>query len=124
VVGTAVTQLCDREVSRTGLTEREATKAGFEHDAVTIESTSRAGYYPDHGDIKVKFVTERRSGRLLGAQMVGRGGAKRIDVVATALTARMTVEEMTALDLSYAPSFSPVWDPVLVAARKAAERLS
>jgi NADPH-dependent 2,4-dienoyl-CoA reductase/sulfur reductase-like enzyme len=124
VVGTAVTQLCDREVSRTGLTEREATQAGFEHDAVTIESTSRAGYYPEHGDIKVKFVTERRSGRLLGAQMVGRGGAKRIDVVATAITAGLTVEQMTALDLSYAPPFSPVWDPVLVAARKAAERLS
>jgi NADPH-dependent 2,4-dienoyl-CoA reductase/sulfur reductase-like enzyme len=124
VVGTAVTKLCDREVSRTGLNEREATQAGFEYEAVTIESTSRAGYYPGHGEIKVKFVTERRSGRLLGAQMVGRGGAKRIDVVATAITAGMTVEQMTALDLSYAPPFSPVWDPVLVAARKAAERLS
>ena len=124
VVGTAVTKLCDREVSRTGLTEREAAQAGFEFDAVSIDSTSRAGYYPDHGEIKVKFVTERRSGRLLGAQMVGRGGAKRIDVVATAITMGMTVEQMTALDLSYAPPFSPVWDPVLVAARKAAERLS
>ena len=104
--------------------QREAAHAGFEFDAVTIDSTSRAGYYPEHGEIKVKFVTERRSGRLLGAQMVGRGGAKRIDVVATAITMGMTVEQMTALDLSYAPPFSPVWDPVLVAARKAAERLS
>jgi NADPH-dependent 2,4-dienoyl-CoA reductase/sulfur reductase-like enzyme len=125
VVGTAVTKLCSLEVARTGLTEREATDAGFEFEAVTIESTSRAGYYPDAGQLKVKFVAERQSGRLLGAQIVGReGAAKRIDVVATALTARMSVEAMTALDLSYGPPFSPVWDPVLVAARKAAERLS
>ena len=61
---------------------------------------------------------------MLGAQIVGReGAAKRIDVLATALTAGMTVEDITALDLSYAPPFSPVWDPVLIAARKAAERI-
>jgi NADPH-dependent 2,4-dienoyl-CoA reductase/sulfur reductase-like enzyme len=125
VVGTAVTKLCSLEVARTGLSEREAAAAGFVFEAVTIESTSRAGYYPDPGQLKVKFVAERRSGRLLGAQIVGReGAAKRIDVVATALVAGMTVEEMTALDLSYAPPFSPVWDPVLVAARKAADRLA
>jgi pyruvate/2-oxoglutarate dehydrogenase complex dihydrolipoamide dehydrogenase (E3) component len=69
----------------------------------------------------VKLLAERRSGRLLGAQIVGEeGAAKRIDVVATALHAEMTVEQMTHLDLSYAPPFSPVWDPVLVAARRAA----
>jgi NADPH-dependent 2,4-dienoyl-CoA reductase/sulfur reductase-like enzyme len=122
VVGTAVTKLCSLEVARTGLSEREARLAGFEFEAATIESTSRAGYYPEPGRLTVKFVVERRSGRLLGAQIVGReGAAKRIDVVATALTAGMTVEEMTALDLSYAPPFSPVWDPVLIAARKAAD---
>lgn len=70
----------------------------------------------------VKMLAERRTGRLLGAQIVGRrGSAKRIDVAATALFNRMTVEEMTTLDLAYAPPFSPVWDPVLVAARKAAD---
>lgn len=125
VVGTAVTKLCSLEVARTGLSEREATQAGFEFVTATIESTSRAGYYPDPGQIKVKLVAEQRSGRLLGGQLVGReGAAKRIDVLATALTAGMTVEEMTGLDLSYAPPFSPVWDPLLVAARKAAERLA
>ena len=74
--------------------------------------------------ITVKLVTERRSGRLLGGQIVGReGAAKRIDILATAITAGMTVEQMTALDLSYAPPFAPVWDPLLVAARKATEAL-
>ena len=73
----------------------------------------------------MKLVTELRSGRLLGGQIVGReGAAKRIDILATAITAGMTVEQMTALDLSYAPPFSPVWDPVLIAARKAAEAVA
>jgi len=68
----------------------------------------------------VKMLAEYRTGRLLGVQIVGRdGAAKRVDVAAVALTAGMTVEAMTALDLGYAPPFSPVWDPVLVAARKA-----
>ena len=125
VVGTAVTKLCSLEVARTGLTEVEAAGAGFDFHAVTVDSTTRAGYFPGTQPIRVKLVAERRSGRLLGAQIVGReGAAKRIDVFATALTAAMTVEEMTALDLSYAPPFSPVWDPVLVAARKAAEAVA
>jgi pyruvate/2-oxoglutarate dehydrogenase complex dihydrolipoamide dehydrogenase (E3) component len=69
----------------------------------------------------VKLIAERSAGLLLGAQIVGRSeAAKRIDVLATALWNRMTVEEMTALDLGYAPPYAPVWDPVLVAARKAA----
>lgn len=125
VVGTAVTKLCSLEVARTGLNEREAAAAGFEFEVATIESTTRAGYFPGAGTMKVKLVAERRSGRLLGGQLVGReGAAKRIDVLAACLTAGMNVEEMTGLDLSYAPPFAPVWDPVLVAARKAAERLS
>jgi len=70
----------------------------------------------------VKIIAERRSGRLLGAQIVGReGAAKRIDVLATALWNRMDVVELLNLDLSYAPPFSPVWDPVLIAARKSWE---
>jgi NADPH-dependent 2,4-dienoyl-CoA reductase/sulfur reductase-like enzyme len=121
VVGTAVSKICDTEVARTGLTEQEAATAGFEVHVAKIESTTRAGYYPGAAPITVKLLAERRSGRLLGAQIVGEeGAAKRIDVVATALHASMTVEHMTHLDLSYAPPFSPVWDPVLVAARSAA----
>jgi NADPH-dependent 2,4-dienoyl-CoA reductase/sulfur reductase-like enzyme len=124
VVGTAVTKLCALEVGRTGVTETEAAAAGFEFVAATIDSTTRAGYFPGAQPIKIKLLAERRSGRVLGAQIVGNeGAAKRIDVIATAITAEMTVEEMTALDLSYAPPFAPVWDPVLIAARKAAELL-
>ncbi len=120
VVGTAVSKVCDLEVARTGLTEAEAARSGFEFVTATVDSTTRAGYFPGTAHIKTKFIAERSSGRLLGAQIIGReGAAKRIDVCATALWCEMTVDEMLNVDLSYAPPFSPVWDPVLVAARKA-----
>ncbi|MET9623482.1 FAD-dependent oxidoreductase [Streptomyces sp. NPDC006464] len=120
VVGTAVSKVCDLEIARTGLREKEAREVGLEYVTVTVESTSRAGYYPGAAPMTVKMLAERRTGRLLGVQIVGReGAAKRVDVAAVALTAGMTVERMAALDLGYAPPFSPVWDPVLIAARKA-----
>ncbi|MEU7010237.1 FAD-dependent oxidoreductase [Streptomyces sp. NPDC046332] len=120
VVGTAVSKVCDLEIARTGLREKEAREVGLRYVTVTVESTSRAGYYPGAAPMTVKMMAERRTGRLLGVQIVGREGAgKRVDIAAVALTAGMSVEQMTALDLGYAPPFSPVWDPVLVAARKA-----
>ncbi|MEV5612621.1 FAD-dependent oxidoreductase [Streptomyces sp. NPDC052225] len=120
VVGTAVSKVCDLEIARTGLREKDALRAGLQFVTATIESTSRAGYYPGAARMTVKMLAERRTGRLLGVQIVGREGAgKRVDVAAVALTAGMTVEQVAALDLGYAPPFSPVWDPVLVAARKA-----
>jgi NADPH-dependent 2,4-dienoyl-CoA reductase/sulfur reductase-like enzyme len=119
VVGTAVSKVCDLELARTGLREKDAREVGLKYVTATIESTSRAGYYPGAAPMTVKMLAERRTGRLLGVQIVGReGAAKRVDVAAVALTAGMTVDAMTALDLGYAPPFSPVWDPVLVAARK------
>lgn len=124
VVGTAVSKVCDLEIARTGLLERQAAEVGLRFVTVTVESTSRAGYYPGARPMRVKMLAEQRTGRLLGVQIVGREGAgKRVDIAAVALTAGMTVEQMTALDLGYAPPFSPVWDPVLVAARKATAAL-
>ncbi|MEU9275831.1 FAD-dependent oxidoreductase [Streptomyces sp. NPDC048341] len=124
VVGTAVSKVCDLEIARTGLREKDALRVGLQFETVTIESTSRAGYYPGANPMTVKMLAERRTGRLLGVQIVGREGAgKRVDIAAVALTANTTVEQMTALDLGYAPPFSPVWDPVLVAARKAATKV-
>ncbi|MFE8978972.1 FAD-dependent oxidoreductase [Streptomyces cyaneofuscatus] len=119
VVGTAVSKVCDLEIARTGLREKDAQAVGLRYVTATIESTQRAGYYPGAKPMTVKMIAELRTGRLLGVQIVGReGAAKRVDVAAVALTAGMTVEQMTALDLGYAPPFSPVWDPILVAARK------
>ncbi|MEU8826570.1 FAD-dependent oxidoreductase [Streptomyces sp. NPDC048636] len=120
VVGTAVNKVCDLEIARTGLLEAEANAVGLRFVTVTAESTSRAGYYPGARPMTVKMLAERRTGRLLGTQIVGREGAgKRVDTAAVALTAGMTVDQVAALDLGYAPPFSPVWDPVQVAARQA-----
>jgi NADPH-dependent 2,4-dienoyl-CoA reductase/sulfur reductase-like enzyme len=122
VVGTAVSKVCDLEIARTGLKEADCEVVGFRYLTVTVDSTTRAGYFPEAKPITVKLVVERRTGRLLGGQIVGReAAAKRIDTLAVALWNRMTVEEIAMLDLGYAPPFSPVWDPVLIAARKAAD---
>jgi len=124
VTGTAVTKICEIEVARTGLQEKEITAVGLEHVSAVIKSRTKAGYYPGAGDITVKLLAEKGSGRLLGGQIVGmEGSAKRIDTVATALHAGFTVEDMINLDLGYAPPFSPVWDPVVTAARAVAKKL-
>jgi NADPH-dependent 2,4-dienoyl-CoA reductase/sulfur reductase-like enzyme len=117
IVGTAITRVFNLQVARTGFTEGEARAAGLDCVATTLESRDHAGYMPDTRALTVKLVAERGSGRLLGAQAVGYGGAdKRIDVVATALYAGLTVEDVTRLDLEYAPPFNGVWDPVQIAA--------
>lgn len=117
VIGTAVTKICEYEIARTGLNEREATAAGFEFATATIEATSRASYFPGKQPITVKLVAERRTGRMLGAQIIGHeGAAKRIDVMAVAIWNEMTVDEFAQTDLGYAPPIAPLWDPNLVAA--------
>jgi NADPH-dependent 2,4-dienoyl-CoA reductase/sulfur reductase-like enzyme len=120
IIGTGITKICDLEVARTGLSSKEADAAGYRYVTATVESTNRAGYMPGAVPMTVKVLAEKDSGLLLGAQIVGRAeAAKRIDAFAVAIWNRMTVTEMTALDLGYAPPFAPVWDPVLIAARKA-----
>ncbi|MCX5907855.1 MAG: flavoprotein oxidoreductase, partial [Deltaproteobacteria bacterium] len=111
----------EMEVARTGLQEREIQQLGLAYVSAKIEGWTRAGYYPGAGRITVKVFAEKGSGHLLGGQIVGtEGAAKRIDVLATALHAGLTVEEVLNLDLGYSPPFSPAWDPVLIAARQAA----
>jgi NADPH-dependent 2,4-dienoyl-CoA reductase/sulfur reductase-like enzyme len=119
VVGTAITKVCGLDVARTGLTEREVAAAGLEADSTVVESTTRAGYLPDPPSMTVKLLAERGTGRLLGGQIVGGHGAgKRIDTIATALHARMRVDDVAGLDLAYAPPSGTVWDPVAIAARR------
>ncbi|MBB3085158.1 FAD-dependent oxidoreductase [Geodermatophilus sabuli] len=120
VLGTALTAVGELEIGRTGLCTTQAEAAGYDVRAETIEGTTRAGYFPGAAEIAVKLVSDRGSGELLGAQVVGGpGSGKRIDVLATAIWAGLTAEEFAGSDLSYAPPFAPVHDPVLVAARVA-----
>ncbi|MGZ6697656.1 MAG: FAD-dependent oxidoreductase [Solirubrobacteraceae bacterium] len=122
VIGTAASRICRYEVARTGISETEAAEAGIDVRAALIEDRTRAGYYPGAGPIWVKLVVEPGTGRLLGGQIVGtEGAAKRIDVLATAVWSEMAVDELALLDLAYAPPYSGVYDPLLVAAAAAAK---
>ena len=118
VLGTAITRFQDLEISRTGLSEKEAEEIGIPFRARTIDALTRSHYFPGSAKVKVKLLAEEATGRLLGGQIVGgKGAAKRIDTIAAAITARLTAEQLVYMDLSYAPPFSPVWDPVQTAAR-------
>ncbi len=124
VVGTAVVKVFDYEVARTGLTLAEATAAGLDASVTDVVSRSRAKYYPGVAPVHVRLVHER-GGRLLGAQLVAReGAAKRIDVVAAALYSGLSVADLHAFDLSYAPPYSPVYDPLTFAAQAALQNLA
>jgi NADPH-dependent 2,4-dienoyl-CoA reductase/sulfur reductase-like enzyme len=118
VLGTTITKFRELEISRTGLSENEAKELGIDYKSNTIEATTLSSYFPGTGKMTVKLIAEKESGRILGGQIVGvTGAAKRIDTIVAAITANMTVQQLVDMDLSYAPPFSPVWDPVQVAAR-------
>ena len=126
VAGTAVVKAFDQECGRTGILDHdEAREAGFDPVSETVTAGSRSGYYPGSADTTVTLCADRDTGRLLGGSVVGTDrAAVRIDTVATALTGGLTVEELEQTDLAYAPPFSPVWDPVLVAAKVVSERVA
>jgi NADPH-dependent 2,4-dienoyl-CoA reductase/sulfur reductase-like enzyme len=124
IAGTAVVKAFEQGAGRTGLTLDGARAAGFEPVTETITAGSRSGYYPGAAETTVTLTADRGTGRVLGASTVGTDrAAKRVDTVATALAGGLTVAELERTDLAYAPPFSPVWDPVLVAAKVVAGRL-
>ncbi|HKE76771.1 MAG TPA: flavoprotein oxidoreductase, partial [Acidimicrobiales bacterium] len=124
-LGTAVTKVCEVEIGRTGLSAAEAATHGFVTVEASVEGESRAGYLPERRKITVKALAEAGTGRMLGAQIVGQEGtAKRIDVLATAIQAGLTAEEVVELDLGYAPPFGPVWDPVHLVGRRLVQKLT
>ena len=119
IAGTAVFKVFGLEVARTGLSLEEAKKAGFDPVEAVIQSRTKAHGHPGSSTISVQLVGDKKTGRLLGAQMVGKeGAAHRINAAAVALHAKMSVEEFSQMDLSYAPPFGPTWDPLLTAANQ------
>ncbi|OLP64497.1 NADH peroxidase [Bacillus pumilus] len=119
VTGTAVMKFMDVTAGRTGLSENEAKKEGIPYSTSTIRSTDHAGYYPDAKKMKVKLIYRSDNRSLLGAQIIGKSGVdKRIDVMATALYQELTLTDLEDLDISYAPPFNSVWDPLQQAARR------
>lgn len=115
-LGTAIVESLEITAARTGLTETEAQKEGLSFYTSYTHSLDHAGYYPGASLLAIKLVVEKETGRLLGGQIIGEKGVdKRIDVLATALYARLRVDELEELDLAYAPQFSSAKDPVIMA---------
>jgi NADPH-dependent 2,4-dienoyl-CoA reductase/sulfur reductase-like enzyme len=124
VAGTAVFKVFNLEVARTGLSYEESNRYGFEPVDVTIQTRSRAHAHPGAETIWVNLIGDKKSRRLLGAQMVGREGvAHRINAAAVALHGKMSVKAFAETDLSYAPPFGPVWDPLLTAANQLLKKM-
>ena len=119
IAGTAVLKAFELECGRVGIIDHErARAAGFEPVTETITAGSRSGYYPGNAETTVTLTADRESGRLLGGTIAGEDHAAiRIDTLATAIHQGTTVAELERFDLAYAPPFSPVWDPILVAAK-------
>ena len=119
-LGSQAVKLFDLVAARTGLLEREAQDAGFDAATTEAEAWDHKAYYPGARRLRLRITGDRRSGRLLGAQLVGHCQsevAKRADIFATALFHGMTVEALNDLDLTYTPPLSSPWDPVQMAAQ-------
>ena len=111
--GSSVLKLFDMTVAVTGVNERAAKAAGLDYDKMYTYNQSHASYYPGAHGISMKVLYEKKTGRLLGAQLVGYDGVdKRCDVLATAIRAGMTAFDLTELELCYAPPFGSAKDPV------------
>jgi len=118
VLASAVTRCLGLIMSMTGLTEKYAKQQGFNPVSATVTKYDKVGYMPDVNNITLKLIADADSGRLLGAQAVGVGDAdKRINIFASALLGKLTVEDFLAHDLTYSPPFSPTIDPLLNAAQ-------
>lgn len=124
IVGSAVFKCLDMEVARSGLSFAEAESAGFEPLEEVIRSRSRAHAHPGNETLHVHLIADKNTGKLLGGSLVGKdGAAHRINSLAVALHAGMTVSEFFQCDMAYAPPFSPVWDPLLTGANQLLKKL-
>lgn len=115
-LGTSIAKVFDLTVAATGSNEKTLKRLGISYEVAHIHPNSHAGYYPGAAPIALKLVFDKQSGKIYGAQAVGADGAdKRIDVISTAIKGGLTVEDLTNLELSYAPPFSSAKDPVNMA---------
>lgn len=125
VLGSQVTKVFELFIASTGLSVEQAQNAGFTTASTAIVKNDKASYYPGGEQNQIFLLFEKTTGRLLGAQAIGSiSVAGRINVLATAITAKMTVQEINELDLVYAPPVAPVYDPILIAASQAIKKVN
>ena len=124
IAGSAITKAFGLFIGKTGLSKEEALDNGFEPVEKEIESITRSGYYPSSKSIWIKIVADKKSQRVLGAQIVGGEAVKgRIDLIALALLLKANVSDLINYDACYVPPASPVWEPVNIAASQVAKLL-
>lgn len=124
VLGSMVTKVFGLTIAATGLSMEQAQQAGYDAVSSVITKSDRASYYPGGEPNTLCLIVDRQTGRLLGAQGIGSGSvAGRINVLAAAITAGMTVSRVGELDLVYAPPVAPVYDPILIAAGQAEKKV-
>jgi len=123
VLGSSITKIFNIEFGRTGITEEEAKMFGYDPGSVYIKALSKAKYYPKAKPIHIKLFFDKKTGKILGAQMVGNDIHKRLNTIVSAIYGNLTIEELGYIDLAYAPPFSPVWDPVLISGNAAKKYL-
>jgi CoA-dependent NAD(P)H sulfur oxidoreductase len=124
IVGAQSFKVFDLEVAATGLDEREAAEVGFHPAGTLIWGNSIAGAMPGNAKLGLKLIADRPTGRLLGAQAVGKAGAvSRINTLSAALWAGMTLDDVGWLDLAYSPPVGPAWDPIHIAAQALKRKL-
>ncbi|CAH0527720.1 Coenzyme A disulfide reductase [Allocatenococcus thiocycli] len=115
--GTAICKIFDLAVASTGKNEKQLKRAGIDYDKVYVHTASHASYYPGAEVVSFKMLFDPKSGKILGAQAVGKDGIdKRIDVMAVAQRAGMTVEQLQHLELTYAPPYGSAKDVINQAA--------
>ena len=123
IVGTSIVGIFGMGFATTGFSVAQARAEGFSPVAARIEARTRPRYY-GASKTTVELVADRDTRRLVGGTVIGEDGAAgRINVIAAALQARLRVEDFEQLDLAYSPPFSPVWDPLLIAAQQLAKSL-
>ncbi len=115
-LGTAIVRVFDKAIASTGMNERQLKLAGRDYQVVHVQGKSHAGYYPGASDLTLKLLFHPKTGEIYGAQAVGEDGVdKRIDIIATAIKAGLTVADLPELEFTYAPPFGSAKDPVNMA---------
>ena len=119
VVGSSIIKFFDLSLGRTGLNENEAKQLNLPYTIISSVANSHAGYYPGAEKLNLRLIYHTETKQLLGGQIIGKKGVdKRIDVLATALYAELTMSQLLDLDLSYAPPYNGAWDPIQQLVRK------
>ncbi len=124
IAGSAITKVFNLFIGKTGLTSQEALTEGIDPVEEMIEDITRAGYYPGNKPIWIKIVADRKTSKVLGAQIIGGEGVKeRVDLIALGLLLKADIRDLAGYDACYVPPASPVWEPINIAASQTAKQL-